>query len=136
ATCMWQAMQDAVSNDEGGNAVVCPPAARIASAASAVITTAAVTRPGGWRVAISDPRVGAHRIRHDELVLIRTHDANGTGCVPHDGLGHTAHQQMRHRAAAMRAHDDEVHVGLLRVFDDRVGRVRRHSDYRPGTEYR
>src|SRR4051812_7514830 len=39
-----------------------------------------------------------------------------------DLLGHAAHQEMRHAASPVCAHDDQVHVSSIGVADDFFGR--------------
>lgn len=55
-------------------------------------------------------------------------------CSPHDPFGDTAHQQMRHRAAAVGAHDNDIRVHLSREVDDRQRRRVRGQQYGPASQ--
>ena len=68
------------------------------------------------------------RVRHDEFMLGVANDEYRAAGQADDALGDAAHHQVRHPAAAMRAHDDQVDAGLLRVVHDRQGRRVRGED--------
>src|SRR6478735_2469160 len=82
-------------------------------------------------------RDAAHRVRRNEIALVRVHGQHRTWRRADDTLGDAAHQEMLHGAAPVRAGDDQIDRVRLGVLDDRVREVgagfndRHHVEHPP-----
>ena len=93
-----------------------------------VVEVVADGQDSGWFAHGSGLGRSDQRIRHDELVFRVADDEHRTARQAHHPFRDATHEEVRHRAAAVRPHDDEVGAGVLREIHDRHRRGVR-SDY-------
>src|SRR6185312_16899694 len=91
----------------------------------------ASSRSGAHRRCDADERIGMH-----EVAFGLPYGEDGAAGKTDDAFGDAAHEEVAERAAAVRAHHDQIDLVVVRVVDDREGGRRGRHDRGHGASLR